>query len=287
MIFELAKGNFSHRIAIEGHDDLIQDFEILFNLLAEELGGFFVYSGSFNERHISEPFVFVLNESFEICGTNLYFQELLGYRHEELLNQGLAKLMTKEAHEQFQEQIGRHLHLQSAQNSIKTLLCFQTHKKQALACWGFCHRLWHGKAPYYFFRGLPISYEQESPVSPISLDPAASQGHIKLQADFQKIRAVHQFVMENLHCTLPPLPILARKFHLNEFKLKTGFKELYQTTVFKLHLEKRLEMALLMIKFTPTSLKVVAHSHGFKSASHFSRAFKKKYGKRPSDFKHA
>ncbi|MFD2433751.1 helix-turn-helix domain-containing protein [Mesonia maritima] len=286
MIFELAKGNFSHRIPIEHHEDTIQDFEILLNLLAEELGDFFVYSGSFNERNITGPFVFVLNESFEICGTNRYFQELLGYPQEKLLHQALAKHMTTGAYRQLQEQIGTHLNATSPQNSLKTLLCFQTQEKHSLSCWSFCHRLWDGEDAYYFFRGLPIAYEHESPLSPVAKDPAASYTNIQLQADFQKIRAVHQFVLENLHCKLPPLHNLARKFHLNEFKLKTGFKELYQTTVFKLHLEKRLEMAMLMIKFTPTSLKVVAHNHGFKSASHFSRAFKKKYGKPPSYFKH-
>lgn len=287
MILELAKGNFSYRIPLVDHNDEIQDFEILLNLLAEELGGFFVYSDSFHQKNITDPFVFVVDASFRIFGFNTCFREMLGYSEDGLLQQPLTRLMPQKALQQLQQQISSDIDPTAPdKNSLKTILHFYTPSQQTVTCWGYCHRIGGAEQDYYFFRGLPISYDRENPSNPVAFEPIPSYASLQLQADIQKIRAVHQFVMENLHGKLPPLTSLARMFHLNEFKLKTGFKELYQTTIFKLHLEKRLELAMHMIKYTPTSLKVVANSHGFKSLSHFSRAFKKKYGESPSYFKH-
>lgn len=285
MILELAKGNFAHRILLQNHHDDIQGFEIMLNLLAEELGAFFVYSHSFKERNISEPFVFVMDSSFIIRGFNKHFLDLLGYSEDQLLGQCISKLMKKEAQHRLQQEINHHIQAHTLHSSIKTLLCFHTFQEDCLECWGYCHWLWDGEKPYFFFRGLPIKYSRPTLKSPIALEPTSSYATLQLQSDIQSIRKVHQFILENLHRRLPTLPTIARKFNLNEFKLKTGFKELYQTTIFKFHLHQRLDLALVMIKFTPTSLKVVATSHGFKSLAHFSRAFKKKFGKSPSHFK--
>ena len=108
---------------------------------------------------------------------------------------------------------------------------------------------------------------------------------LQLQADIQKIRDVHQYILNHLHESLPSIIQLSRQFNLNENKLKKGFKQLYQTTIFKFHLNKRLEQSLVLIKNTPMSLKTIASSLAFKSFPHFSRAFKLKYGISPNKFR--
>lgn len=151
MILELAKGNFAHRILLQNHHDDIQGFEIMLNLLAEELGAFFVYSSSFKERNITVPFVFVMDSSFKICGFNTRFVDLLGYPENELLGQSISKLMKKDAQQRLQEAIDQHIQAHTLHTSIKTLLSFHTFQEDRLECWGYCHWLWDGESLTSFF----------------------------------------------------------------------------------------------------------------------------------------
>ncbi|MBW2962919.1 helix-turn-helix domain-containing protein [Mesonia aestuariivivens] len=284
MILELAKGNFAYRLPINTTTAQPKDVEILLNVLAEELADFFVYASSFNERNIPEPFIFVLDTKHHICGLNERFRKLLGYLEHELLHQPLSKVMTASSLEQLKEKL-QNIASQELNASHPILLCFSTQHQTLLDCWGYCHWVSDGKKSYFIFRGSVIEKRKDPPQPPIKLPPNRTYATLQLQADLQNLKRVHQFILENLHTQLPSLHLIARQFHMNEFKLKTGFKELYQTTIFKFHLNKRLEMAMVMIKFTPTSIKVIATSYGFKSAAHFSRVFKNKYGKSPRYFK--
>lgn len=83
----------------------------------------------------------------------------------------------------------------------------------------------------------------------------------------------------------PSLKDFALQLGTNEFKLKYGFKELYGTTVHRFLMEERLRKSKMMIQFTDQSLKSIAHTTGFKSISHFSRTFKKRYEYAPSELR--
>lgn len=84
----------------------------------------------------------------------------------------------------------------------------------------------------------------------------------------------------------PTLGQLARLAGINEFKLKNGFKQLYNTTVFGYLSDYRLEMAKEMIRDGRKSLTAIAEEAGFSSLPHFSTAFRKKFGVSPSRMKH-
>lgn len=103
--------------------------------------------------------------------------------------------------------------------------------------------------------------------------------------DFEKIRQVRDHILCNQDKPLPSLKELAHTFGTNEYKLKLGFKELYNQTVFGFLTSERLRKASVIIQHTHVRLKEVAHITGFKSVPHFSRAFKKKYGYTPRDLR--
>lgn len=78
------------------------------------------------------------------------------------------------------------------------------------------------------------------------------------------------------------LRCLSRTFGLNEFKLKKGFKELFQTTVFDyIHL-RRMEHARHLLADQKMYVHQVANLVGYKNANHFSTAFKRTFGVKPT-----
>lgn len=79
----------------------------------------------------------------------------------------------------------------------------------------------------------------------------------------------------------PSLHELARQAGLNEFKLKNGFREVFDNTVFGYLNEHRLEYAQQLVKEQGQSLTDIADALGYSSIQHFSNAFRKKYGVSP------
>ena len=103
--------------------------------------------------------------------------------------------------------------------------------------------------------------------------------------DIHKIREGHNIIINNLEKDFPSLKDFALQLGTNEFKLKYGFKELYGTTVHRFLMEERLRKSIMMIQFSGQSIKAIAQMTGFKSISHFSRSFKKRFDYTPSDLR--
>lgn len=77
---------------------------------------------------------------------------------------------------------------------------------------------------------------------------------------------------------------LSREVHLNEFKLKRGFRQRFNTTVFGYLRQRRMERARELLQSKDASVIEVANAVGYSNPSHFARAFKEAYGVNPSDF---
>lgn len=74
---------------------------------------------------------------------------------------------------------------------------------------------------------------------------------------------------------------LAKDFGINEFKLKKGFKETFQTTVFDFIFERRMEEAYRLLSDGNLLVHEVSAHVGYKNPNHFSTAFKKRFNKSP------
>lgn len=108
--------------------------------------------------------------------------------------------------------------------------------------------------------------------------------YCKTEYDIERLTFARDYLVE--HIDLPPsLPELARIAGINEVKLKRGFKELFDHTVFGYLAEYRLQQArawLLAGEKTPTE---AAFALGYASLQHFSAAFRKRYGLTPRGVK--
>jgi AraC family transcriptional regulator, transcriptional activator of the genes for pyochelin and ferripyochelin receptors len=104
---------------------------------------------------------------------------------------------------------------------------------------------------------------------------------LKKKSDKEKVIAARDMINENL--TNPPsLSDVAKTTGLNEYKLKRGFKELFETTVFNYLTNQRLNLALEYLKQSSKTSAEIAFELGYKTPQHFNNAFKKKFGTTPN-----
>jgi len=82
----------------------------------------------------------------------------------------------------------------------------------------------------------------------------------------------------------PSLSDLARRVGLGVHKLQAGFREFFGTTVFGLLKEHRLQKARMLLDQADMNVSQVAWAIGYVNLSHFSAAFKKRFGVLPRDY---
>jgi AraC family transcriptional regulator, transcriptional activator of the genes for pyochelin and ferripyochelin receptors len=103
---------------------------------------------------------------------------------------------------------------------------------------------------------------------------------IKTKGDKEKIIAARDFI--NTKITNPPnLSEVSKAVGLNEYKLKRGFKEMFNNTVFGYLTEQRLHLAHRTLLDTEKSAAEIATDFGYGTPQYFNNAFKKKFGETP------
>ena len=81
----------------------------------------------------------------------------------------------------------------------------------------------------------------------------------------------------------PTITQLARKVGINTTKLKYGFRSEFDNTVFGYIHHLRMMRALHLLRNTEKNISEVAYSVGYSNLSAFSAAFKRDFGKNPSE----
>ena len=95
--------------------------------------------------------------------------------------------------------------------------------------------------------------------------------------DQERLDSAKLFLEENFHAP-PTIKKLSLMVGMNEAKLKSYFKESYNSTIHSYIVKLRMEMAYQLISKQNLLLKEVAMIVGYQNPSHFSSAFKKFYG---------
>lgn len=83
----------------------------------------------------------------------------------------------------------------------------------------------------------------------------------------------------------PTILNLSKNIGLNEKKLQNGFKEVFNQTVYGYLFDHKMNLARQLLLDTNKSIFEVALDCGYDYASHFTTAFKRRYGLSPKDFK--
>lgn len=105
--------------------------------------------------------------------------------------------------------------------------------------------------------------------------------YLKHDYDKERIVFARDYLVKNIGSP-PTLPELAKIAGINEYKLKRGFKEIFNQTAFSYLSDLRLEMAKNHLLVGKKQATEIAMELGYCSLQHFSSAFKKKFGVPPN-----
>ena len=116
-----------------------------------------------------------------------------------------------------------------------------------------------------------------------ALAPVAGEGLLSA-ADTRRMIAARQLIDEHAHQKLS-LDFIARSCGLNRSKLTRGFKALFACTVSEAIAERRLELASRKLLTTDLPISSIGYESGYQNNASFARAFGRRFGRSPSDFR--
>jgi AraC-like DNA-binding protein len=222
----------------------------------------------------STQLVFILDEYYCIQHYNSEVVRLLHYEPDELLGNAFEEIMSETSKVVWKSKLTDAV----IKNSFYTRmeLLFITKEKYLFPAYCSVSRLNQGTA--LLITSLITTIGKVAAIESISTEPT-----LGFEADLEKLKKLHDYILEHLDEPLPTLKVLARKFGSEEHKLKVGFREHYHTSVYHFYQEERLKKAHSLILQTSIILKEVAFMCGFTTYLNFYKAFKKQYGYAPSD----
>lgn len=103
------------------------------------------------------------------------------------------------------------------------------------------------------------------------------------KADYERFSELRHYLDQHF-LDSHSLAALSRKFAINEFKLKSGFKANYHCTVFEYISNCRLHYALTLLKSSSMNINQIAWEIGYQNAGSFIQSFKKKFGITPKQY---
>jgi AraC-like DNA-binding protein len=102
--------------------------------------------------------------------------------------------------------------------------------------------------------------------------------------DLKRIYEARDHLAEH-YASPPTIPQLARMVGMNQTKLKSGFKQTFQMTIYAYILQRRMEATAQMLVEREFSVAEIAYRVGYEYPANFSCAFKRYYGCSPRQWK--
>lgn len=283
MLLEMAGGNFTNRIQRSEKDDELEALVVLINMVAEEMKESVFHSGFINPHYTYTNLVqttFILDDHFIIRSYNSTVPTILGFLPEKLYATHFYSLLTKESIAVLNS-IATGL-LQDSNYNGTTPLVYINQEQLLVPCLCTISRLMHSTDILISSVTTVFSEPVKTLVSPESTSLFVGRSSY---SDVQLIQRVYDYILNNLNSPLPSSKQLSRIFGSNDYKLKSGFKLLYNTSIYQFYTSERMKRAHLLIQETKIPLKSIASMNGFSSYPNFSRAFKKHFGYTPKGIK--
>jgi AraC-like DNA-binding protein len=101
------------------------------------------------------------------------------------------------------------------------------------------------------------------------------------RTDIELLNSIKTYLDQH-YLEVASLQQLTRKFYVNSFKLKNGFKQLFHRSVMKYVDENKMKYARTMLQQGHADITDLADELGYKHYNNFSTAFKKRFGYSPS-----
>jgi AraC-like DNA-binding protein len=293
MLLEMARGNFFYSLEPTHKNDNVASLVVMLNMVNEEIRASFIHQGFANAHNTPQCIIqlsFLMDTDGTIEMVTNSTCSLLSALPKEIIGKPITDFMTEGSQKVWAKKMVKHLKRERSE----TVQFLEFITKEGLLLGKDCHlsvfQSLNGNGQkilldtVFFSKGEPFG--TALPKKTLKVTKGIKEPKVTLTPDdIEMIRDVHDMIINNLDKDLPLLKDLALQMGTNEYKLKYGFKQLYGTTIFRFLTHERLRKTKTLIQHSNLSLKEIAHLTGFKSAAHFSRAFRDKYGKSPSDLR--
>ena len=137
--------------------------------------------------------------------------------------------------------------------------------------------------PYRLAKSIELLCEILKSHGAGELSSATSDGTLS-QLDLRRIATARQFIDEQWTEKLT-LDQIARHCGLNRSKLSRGFREIYRCTVAEALVERRLAEARRQLISTDLPVGLIGYRSGYLNNASFTRAFGRRFGQSPTDFR--
>nr|WKN37556.1 AraC family transcriptional regulator [Tunicatimonas sp. TK19036] len=112
---------------------------------------------------------------------------------------------------------------------------------------------------------------------------AAEDGIALSDVDIERLTQARRYIIQQ-YVNPPSIKELARRVGLNDFKLKKGYKQLFQATVYEHVRAERLYQAQQLIAQGKWDIGEVVQKVGYTNKSHFSARFEERFGMKPKEY---
>ena len=105
------------------------------------------------------------------------------------------------------------------------------------------------------------------------------------EAERRSVANAEKIIKDNLSGSFPGIENIAKLVYLSPTKLKSTFKTVYGTSLLQYYNERKMVLAMQLLKKTDIPIKSIALSAGYESAGKFSATFRKQFGVLPSEIR--
>lgn len=146
-----------------------------------------------------------------------------------------------------------------------------------------CERRGEAGEIYKAAKGIELVYETWAALDSGVLTPLAADSALS-RADSERIVHARQLIDDRSNEKLT-LDQIAAVCGLNREKLTRGFREMFACSVAEAIAERRLTQASRMLATTDLPVSSIGYENGYMNNASFSRAFGRRFGVSPSDFR--
>lgn len=272
LITALANGQYDNRIRVSKVDNQLSTISVLLNMLAGRLKE--TVPRLFPENNLTylNHIIMVIGKDLKIKDFNSCAAELFRTDHLQHLNYILDNTSVQLVKEMMASNPER--------NSIA--LNYRSREDLFLTMNSRLTKLQSHDAETFILSAVKTISRNEWTREELLQNSKEFKSRFNLSKNKLLLDRLYHYLMDHLDTPLRPIPEIALELNTNATLLKRGFKYVHGTTIAQFHREKRLEKAKDLLRDTDTPLLAIADQCGFKSISHFSRAFKKHFGVNPS-----
>ncbi|UGU15403.1 helix-turn-helix domain-containing protein [Sinomicrobium kalidii] len=288
MLVAMSRGNFSYKIKRTGCHDSLEALIMGVNMTVEEMRETFSHYSYINPhdsyRHLVQM-SFVLDHRYHIRKFNAPVPDILRYEAKAFGNTPFKDLLSEESQKVWEVVKDKLSRLQ--QYAVQ--LVFATRQQFLVPAFCTISRLndTDGKQSGILITSTETVLQEDLLDNTLEDTTGKYSRPVPFQGDpdIQLLQKVYDHILNNLEKPLPSAKELARDFGTNEYKLKKEFKQVFHKTIFQFQYSERFKKARLLVEHSGISLTKVAKMTGFKDYPNFSRAFKKKFGYSPKQWK--